>query len=114
MLNLFVEFFALVAHRNLLEPRNRAHPDWSPDAKKGWNGNLFPGPLSIQVGGLRSYNQDRAHCALYPTSTLASAHPEPGPFPVMGQCGRVPGNRAEFLQPCRRDPNQLAKSIEQE
>jgi hypothetical protein len=26
MLNLFVQFFALVAHGNLLEPRNSAHP----------------------------------------------------------------------------------------
>ena len=49
MLDLFVEFFALVAHGNLLEPRVPT-PHWSPDGKKGWNGNLFPGPLSIQKG----------------------------------------------------------------
>jgi hypothetical protein len=43
MLNLFVEFFALVAHGNLLRTAKQCHPDWSPNAKRA-DGNLFPGP----------------------------------------------------------------------
>jgi hypothetical protein len=71
-------------------------------------------PLSIQVGGLRSYNQD---VQIAPFTYLNFGLSSPGAggrFQLWVSVAETPGNRAEFLLPCRRDPNQLAKSIEQE
>jgi hypothetical protein len=44
MLDLFIEFVAVVAH-GPARTVNRGTHHWLPDGKYGWNGNLFTGPL---------------------------------------------------------------------
>ena len=51
MLDLFVEFFALVAHGNLLEPRNSARLlIWSPDGKRAGMGICSPALCQFKRG----------------------------------------------------------------
>ena len=43
-----------------------------------------------------------------------SALPSRGRFQLWVSVARTSGNRPQFVLPCRRDPEQLAKSLEQE
>src|SRR5260370_33162764 len=56
MLDLFVEFVALVAHGEPVRTANRGNPHWLPDGKYGWNGNLFTG-LYREPKGTTAQNQ---------------------------------------------------------
>jgi hypothetical protein len=46
MLDLFVEFGALVTHGNPLQAANRGDPHWMPMGKDGWTGDLFTSLLA--------------------------------------------------------------------
>jgi hypothetical protein len=62
MLDLFVEFVALVAHGNPLEPRTVPTPHWLPDGKYGWNGNLFTSLLSNSKGSASTRGDPERVC----------------------------------------------------